>query len=101
MSESLPNTWARNFVSSGSSLVATLMAQAIRFRTTRRAAISEVYRSTHFDCYGGNQRSEVGAYGRDFLTAFLRASRISGELRMGDSGGDFTKGAIVINGQIS
>ena len=34
-------------------------------------------------------------YGKDFLTQFLRASRISGELQVVEAGGEFTKGAIV------
>ena len=34
-------------------------------------------------------------YGRDFLIAFLRASKISGELQVVESEGEFTKGAIV------
>ena len=34
-------------------------------------------------------------YGRDFLTQFLRASRITGELQVVEPGGEFTKGAIV------
>jgi hypothetical protein len=34
-------------------------------------------------------------YGRDFLTSFLRASRITGELQVVEPGGDFKKGAIV------
>jgi hypothetical protein len=34
-------------------------------------------------------------YGRDFLTAFLRASKISGDLQIVEANGEFTKGAIV------
>ena len=34
-------------------------------------------------------------YGKDFLTQFLRTSRISGELQVVEAGGEFRKGAIV------
>jgi hypothetical protein len=34
-------------------------------------------------------------FGRDFLTSFLRAARISGDLQVAEPAGSFTKGAIV------